>query len=58
LGFNCFSHSLSTKIVPDLILAIFVGAIITIALVIGISFGLAGKEVAAKFLKEIEEKLK
>jgi hypothetical protein len=46
------------KIVPDLILAIFVGAIITIALVIGISFGLAGKEVAAKFLKEIEEKLK
>jgi hypothetical protein len=46
------------KIVPDLILTIFIGAIITIALVIGISFGLAGKEVAAKFLKEIEEKLK
>jgi hypothetical protein len=46
------------RIVPDLILAIFVGAIITIALVIGISFGLAGKEVVAKFLKEIEEKLK
>jgi hypothetical protein len=46
------------KIVPDLILTIFIGAIITIALVIGISFGLAGKEVAEKFLKEIEEKLK
>jgi len=46
------------RIVPELILAIFIGAIITIALVIGISFGLAGKEVAAKFLKEIEEKLK
>jgi hypothetical protein len=46
------------KIVPDLILTIFIGAIVTIALVIGISFGLAGKEVAAKFLKEIEEKLK
>jgi hypothetical protein len=46
------------KIIPDLILTIFIGAIITIALVIGISFGLAGKEVAAKFLKEIEEKLK
>ena len=46
------------KIVPELILAIFVGVILIIVLVIGISFGLAGKEVAGKFLKEIEEKLK
>ena len=46
------------KIIPELILAIFVGVILIIVLVVGISFGLAGKEVAGKFLKEIEEKLK
>jgi hypothetical protein len=46
------------KIVPELILTIFIGVIFILVLVIGISFGLAGKEVAAKFLKEIEEKLK
>jgi hypothetical protein len=46
------------KIVPELILVIFIGAVALIVLVIGISFGLAGKEIAAKFLKEIEEKLK
>jgi len=46
------------KIVPELILATFLGVILTIALVVGISFGLAGKEFAEKFLKEIEEKLK
>jgi len=46
------------KIVPELILAIFVGVILIIVLVVGISFGLAGKGVAEKFLKEIEEKLK
>jgi hypothetical protein len=46
------------KIIPELILIIFIGVVATIALVIGISFGLAGKEVASKFLKEIEDKLK
>jgi len=46
------------KIAPELILATFLGVILTIALVVGISFGLAGKEFAEKFLKEIEEKLK
>jgi hypothetical protein len=46
------------KIVPELILSVFLGVVITISLVVGISFGLAGKELAAKFLKEIEEKLK
>jgi hypothetical protein len=46
------------KIVPELILSVFLGVVVTISLVVGISFGLAGKELAAKFLKEIEEKLK
>ena len=46
------------KIIPELILIIFVGVVATMALVIGISFGLAAKGIAAKFLKEIEEKLK
>jgi len=46
------------KIIPELILVIFIGVVAIIALVIGISFGLAGKEVAAKFLKEFEDKLK
>jgi hypothetical protein len=46
------------KIVPELILSVFLGVVVTISLIVGISFGLAGKELAAKFLKEIEEKLK
>jgi len=46
------------KIVPELILVVFAGVVLVVALVIGISFGLAGKEIAEKFLKEIEEKLK
>jgi hypothetical protein len=46
------------KIIPELILIIFIGVVATMALVIGISFGLAAKGIAAKFLKEIEEKLK
>lgn len=46
------------KIIPELILVIFIGVVAIIVLVIGISFGLAGKEVAAKFLKEFEDKLK
>jgi hypothetical protein len=46
------------KIIPELILAIFIGVISIIVLVVGISFGLGGKDLAAKILKELEEKLK
>lgn len=46
------------KIVPELILALFVGVVVIFSLALGISFGLAGKDFALKFLKEIEEKLK
>lgn len=46
------------KIVPSLILVIFVGIIITISLAIGIAFGFGGKDLAAKILKELEEKFK
>jgi hypothetical protein len=46
------------KIVPELILILFVGMVGIVVLTIGISFGLAGKEIASKFLKDLEEKLK
>lgn len=46
------------KIVPELILILFVGVIATLVLILGISFGLGGKDFAQKFLKELEEKLK
>ena len=46
------------KITSSLILVIFVGMVLTISLTIGISFGLAGKDLAAKILKELEEKFK
>lgn len=46
------------KIVPTLILTIFVGVMAIIVLILGISFGLGGKELAAKILKELEEKFK
>lgn len=46
------------KIVPELILILFIGVIATLVLVLGISFGLAGKEIAQKFLEELKEKLK
>jgi hypothetical protein len=46
------------RIIPELILAIFIGTIAIIVLVLGISFGLGGKDLAAKILKELEEKLK
>ncbi len=45
-------------ITPSLILAIFIGIIFTISLALGIAFGLGGKDLAAKILKELEEKLK
>lgn len=46
------------KIVPTLILTIFIGVVAIIVLILGISFGLGGKDVAAKILKDLEEKLK
>lgn len=46
------------KIVPTLILAIFIGVIGIIVLALGIAFGLGGKDLAAKILKELEEKFK
>jgi hypothetical protein len=46
------------KIVPALILVIFIGVVATISLAVGISFGLGGKDLAAKILKELEEKFK
>ena len=46
------------KIVPTLILTVFVGVVVIIVLIVGISFGLGGKKMAAKILKELEEKFK
>ncbi|KPJ57537.1 hypothetical protein AMJ49_00200 [Parcubacteria bacterium DG_74_2] len=46
------------RIVPEIILTVLIGFVIAFALTIGISFGLGGKDLAAKFLKEFEEKIK
>lgn len=46
------------KIVPEIILAVLIGFVVAFALTIGISFGLGGKDLVAKFLKEFEEKFK
>lgn len=46
------------KIVPTLILAIFIGVITIIVLALGISFGLGGRDFAAKILEELKEKFK
>jgi len=46
------------QIAPTLILTIFVGFVIAISLTIGIAFGLGGKDIAAKILKELEEKIR
>ncbi len=46
------------KITPPLILAIFIGMIATISIALGIAFGLGGKDLAARILKELEEKFK
>lgn len=46
------------NIVPTLILSIFIGVIAVIVLTVGISFGLGGKDLAVKMLKELEEKFK
>ena len=46
------------QIVPTLILTIFIGVTALIVLSLGIAFGLGGKDLAAKILKELEDKLK
>ena len=45
-------------ITPSLILAIFIGMVATTSIALGIAFGLGGKDLAAKILKELEEKFK
>lgn len=46
------------QITPTLILTIFIGFVATITLIVGIAFGLGGKEIASKILKELEEKIR
>jgi small-conductance mechanosensitive channel len=46
------------KIIPELISAIFFGLVAIVSLALGIAFGLGGKDLAAKFLKDLQEKLK
>jgi small-conductance mechanosensitive channel len=46
------------QITPSLILTVFIGMIMTISLALGVAFGLGGKDLAAKILKELEEKFK
>jgi len=46
------------RIVPTLILSIFIGMIAMIVITLGVSFGLGGKDLAANILKELEDKFK
>jgi hypothetical protein len=46
------------QIVQTLILAIFIGVISLIVLTLGISFGLGGKDIANKILKDLEDQMK
>ncbi len=46
------------KIVPDLILTIFIGFVTFIVLVFGLAFGLGGKDFAKKILDGLEKKIK
>jgi len=46
------------RIAPTLILTIFIGVTAIIVLILGISFGLGGKDLAARILKELEEKFR
>jgi hypothetical protein len=46
------------KIVPTLISTIFIGVVALIVITLGIAFGLGGRDLAAKILKELEEKIK
>lgn len=46
------------QITPSLILVVFIGMVAAISISIGIAFGLGGKDLAARILKELEEKFK
>ena len=46
------------QITPLLILVIFIGIMITTSITLGVAFGLGGKDLAARILKELEEKFK
>ena len=46
------------RVTPTLILVIFIGIVIIISLALGLAFGLGGKELAVKILRELEEKFK
>ncbi|HOI60227.1 MAG TPA: hypothetical protein PKU93_02770 [Candidatus Pacearchaeota archaeon] len=46
------------KIVPDLIITLFVGVVVALALTFGLSFGLGGQELVKDFLKKIQKKIK
>jgi len=46
------------QITPSLILVVIIGMVATTSIALGIAFGLGGKELAAKILKELEEKFK
>jgi len=46
------------KIVPDLIITLFVGVVAALALTFGLSFGLGGQEIVKNFLKDIQKKIK
>jgi hypothetical protein len=46
------------KIIAPLVLAIFIGIVITVSLAVGVALGLGGKDIAAKILKEVEERIK
>jgi small-conductance mechanosensitive channel len=46
------------KIVPALILIIFAGVVGIVTLALGLAFGLGGKEIVAKILKDFEKKFK
>jgi len=46
------------KVVPSLILAIFIGVVFAVSLALGLAFGLGGKELIKEILKEFKEKFK
>lgn len=46
------------KIVPTLILSLFIGVIALVVITVGIAFGLGGKDLAARILKELEDKIR
>ena len=46
------------QITPSLILVIFIGMVATTSIALGLAFGLGGKDLATKILKELEEKFK